>query len=202
MLVTETLSPTQKVIILRRFCITFYCSSQALLNVYETDYVSVCLCICVVFSWIEQYAPGFKSSIVGKDILTPPDLERIFGLTGGVCVCENVCVCSVCDGSHPQCTCISIFQVDFLIASSRVDSIPLGSSMYLYKVLICTPPNTKPQALNQEVIYIGVSLFYLLSFCQRVCVCVLTNGIERFMVTPTVTMILSVRIKAHIWYSK
>ncbi|XP_021436540.1 pyridine nucleotide-disulfide oxidoreductase domain-containing protein 2 [Oncorhynchus mykiss] len=36
-----------------------------------------------VFSWIEQYAPGFKSSIVGKDILTPPDLERIFGLTGG-----------------------------------------------------------------------------------------------------------------------
>ncbi|KAI1894321.1 hypothetical protein AGOR_G00114610 [Albula goreensis] len=35
------------------------------------------------FHWIEQYAPGFKSSIVGKDILTPPDLERIFGLTGG-----------------------------------------------------------------------------------------------------------------------
>ncbi|KAL0964619.1 hypothetical protein UPYG_G00326530 [Umbra pygmaea] len=35
------------------------------------------------FSWIEQYAPGFKSSIVGKDVLTPPDLERIFGLTGG-----------------------------------------------------------------------------------------------------------------------
>ncbi|XP_046870071.1 pyridine nucleotide-disulfide oxidoreductase domain-containing protein 2 isoform X2 [Hypomesus transpacificus] len=36
-----------------------------------------------VFGWVEQYAPGFKSSIVGKDILTPPDLERIFGLTGG-----------------------------------------------------------------------------------------------------------------------
>ncbi|XP_051507311.1 pyridine nucleotide-disulfide oxidoreductase domain-containing protein 2 [Myxocyprinus asiaticus] len=36
-----------------------------------------------VFNWIEQYAPGFKKSIVGKDILTPPDLEKIFGLTGG-----------------------------------------------------------------------------------------------------------------------
>ncbi|XP_072293556.1 pyridine nucleotide-disulfide oxidoreductase domain-containing protein 2 isoform X2 [Eucyclogobius newberryi] len=36
-----------------------------------------------VFDWIEQYAPGFKSSVVGRDILTPPDLERIFGLTGG-----------------------------------------------------------------------------------------------------------------------
>ncbi|KAK7930862.1 hypothetical protein WMY93_007257 [Mugilogobius chulae] len=35
------------------------------------------------FDWIEQYAPGFKSSVVGRDILTPSDLERIFGLTGG-----------------------------------------------------------------------------------------------------------------------
>nr|XP_033469736.1 pyridine nucleotide-disulfide oxidoreductase domain-containing protein 2-like [Epinephelus lanceolatus] len=35
------------------------------------------------FDWVEQYAPGFKQSVVGRDILTPPDLERIFGLTGG-----------------------------------------------------------------------------------------------------------------------
>uniref|UniRef100_A0A672IIK3 Pyridine nucleotide-disulfide oxidoreductase domain-containing protein 2 n=1 Tax=Salarias fasciatus TaxID=181472 RepID=A0A672IIK3_SALFA len=36
-----------------------------------------------VFDWVEQYAPGFKKSVVGRDILAPPDLERIFGLTGG-----------------------------------------------------------------------------------------------------------------------
>lgn len=36
-----------------------------------------------VFDVIEQYAPGFKASVIGRDILTPPDLERIFGLTGG-----------------------------------------------------------------------------------------------------------------------
>ncbi|MFT7805847.1 pyridine nucleotide-disulfide oxidoreductase domain-containing protein 2 isoform X1 [Arapaima gigas] len=36
-----------------------------------------------VFNWIERYAPGFRSTIVGKEVLTPPDLERIFGLTGG-----------------------------------------------------------------------------------------------------------------------
>ncbi|XP_033880184.2 pyridine nucleotide-disulfide oxidoreductase domain-containing protein 2 isoform X1 [Acipenser ruthenus] len=36
-----------------------------------------------VFEWIERYAPGFKQSVVGKEVLTPPDLERIFGLTGG-----------------------------------------------------------------------------------------------------------------------
>lgn len=40
--------------------------------------------IFTVFDSVERYAPGFKQSIVGKDILTPPDLERVFGLTGGV----------------------------------------------------------------------------------------------------------------------
>jgi len=36
-----------------------------------------------VFNSVEQYAPGFKDSIVGVDILTPHDLETIFSLTGG-----------------------------------------------------------------------------------------------------------------------
>ncbi|PKA47487.1 prolycopene isomerase [Apostasia shenzhenica] len=35
------------------------------------------------FSMIDEYAPGFSSSIIGYDMLTPPDLERVFGLTGG-----------------------------------------------------------------------------------------------------------------------
>ncbi|GMH24572.1 hypothetical protein Nepgr_026415 [Nepenthes gracilis] len=35
------------------------------------------------FSLIDEYAPGFSSSIVGYDMLTPPDLEREIGLTGG-----------------------------------------------------------------------------------------------------------------------
>ncbi|OBS70270.1 hypothetical protein A6R68_01188, partial [Neotoma lepida] len=36
-----------------------------------------------VFDCIEAYAPGFKSSVLARDILTPPDLERVFGLPGG-----------------------------------------------------------------------------------------------------------------------
>ncbi|XP_065409680.1 pyridine nucleotide-disulfide oxidoreductase domain-containing protein 2 isoform X3 [Chrysemys picta bellii] len=36
-----------------------------------------------VFDWVEAYAPGFKASVVGRDILTPPALEKIFGLPGG-----------------------------------------------------------------------------------------------------------------------
>jgi phytoene dehydrogenase-like protein len=35
-----------------------------------------------VFSVIDEYAPGFSKLVVGRDILTPLDLERIFGLTG------------------------------------------------------------------------------------------------------------------------
>ncbi|XP_029653702.2 pyridine nucleotide-disulfide oxidoreductase domain-containing protein 2-like [Octopus sinensis] len=37
----------------------------------------------IVFNDIENYAPGFKSSIIGYDLLAPPDLESTFGLTGG-----------------------------------------------------------------------------------------------------------------------
>jgi phytoene dehydrogenase-like protein len=32
---------------------------------------------------VERYAPGFKASVVGRQALTPLDLEREFGLTGG-----------------------------------------------------------------------------------------------------------------------
>ena len=36
-----------------------------------------------VYAVIEEYAPGFTASILGQDILTPLDLERVFGLPGG-----------------------------------------------------------------------------------------------------------------------
>ena len=36
-----------------------------------------------MFSAVERYAPGFKASVVGKEVLAPPDLEAEFGLTGG-----------------------------------------------------------------------------------------------------------------------
>jgi phytoene dehydrogenase-like protein len=36
-----------------------------------------------VYSVIEEYCPGFRASIVGQDILTPLDLERIFSLVSG-----------------------------------------------------------------------------------------------------------------------
>lgn len=39
-----------------------------------------------VYAVIEQYAPGFTASIIGGEVLTPLDLERVFGLPGG-----NIC---------------------------------------------------------------------------------------------------------------
>jgi phytoene dehydrogenase-like protein len=32
---------------------------------------------------VERYAPGFRQSVLGRQVLTPLDLERIFGLVGG-----------------------------------------------------------------------------------------------------------------------
>ena len=32
---------------------------------------------------VEHYAPGFKASVVGRQALSPLDLEQVFGLTGG-----------------------------------------------------------------------------------------------------------------------
>ncbi|KAM4118154.1 hypothetical protein ACB094_02G179200 [Castanea mollissima] len=35
------------------------------------------------FALIDEYAPAFSSSVIGYDMLTPPDIEREIGLTGG-----------------------------------------------------------------------------------------------------------------------
>jgi phytoene dehydrogenase-like protein len=35
------------------------------------------------FAALEQYAPGFTASVLHREVLAPPDLERRFGLTGG-----------------------------------------------------------------------------------------------------------------------
>src|SRR5262249_43097915 len=32
---------------------------------------------------VDRYAPGFKASVLGRQVLSPVDLEQIFGLTGG-----------------------------------------------------------------------------------------------------------------------
>jgi phytoene dehydrogenase-like protein len=32
---------------------------------------------------IARYAPGFESSVIARDVITPLDLERTYGLTGG-----------------------------------------------------------------------------------------------------------------------
>jgi phytoene dehydrogenase-like protein len=36
-----------------------------------------------VFAVIEEFAPGFTASVLARDVLSPLDLERVFGLTGG-----------------------------------------------------------------------------------------------------------------------
>jgi phytoene dehydrogenase-like protein len=70
-----TLAPKGSHVILL-FCQYFPIDRQTN-NVTKEKYAQL------VLDSIEAYAPGFKSSIVGKDVLAPFDLEQIFGLTGG-----------------------------------------------------------------------------------------------------------------------
>jgi phytoene dehydrogenase-like protein len=35
------------------------------------------------FDVVDEYAPNFKSSVIDRQVLAPPDLERVFNLTGG-----------------------------------------------------------------------------------------------------------------------
>ncbi len=35
------------------------------------------------FALLDQYAPNFSGSVLARQVLAPPDLERVFGLTGG-----------------------------------------------------------------------------------------------------------------------
>jgi phytoene dehydrogenase-like protein len=37
----------------------------------------------LMIATVDHYAPGFKQSVVGRQVLTPLDLEREFGLLGG-----------------------------------------------------------------------------------------------------------------------
>jgi phytoene dehydrogenase-like protein len=36
-----------------------------------------------VFALVDEAAPGFSASVLHREVLGPPDLERVFGLTGG-----------------------------------------------------------------------------------------------------------------------
>ena len=36
-----------------------------------------------VFDVVNEYAPNFKSAVIDRQVLAPPDLERVFNLTGG-----------------------------------------------------------------------------------------------------------------------
>jgi phytoene dehydrogenase-like protein len=61
---------------------------------------------------VESYAPGFKASVVARQILSPLDLEREFGLVGG-------------DIFHGK---LSLDQLYFGKAGSRTFRLPIAHS--------------------------------------------------------------------------
>ena len=41
------------------------------------------------FDLLNDYAPNFKRSVLARQVLTPPDLERIVEPAGGAIVCSD-----------------------------------------------------------------------------------------------------------------
>ncbi|XP_058186199.1 uncharacterized protein LOC131303374 isoform X3 [Rhododendron vialii] len=75
----KTLSPSGKHVINLFIQYTPYKPSEGSWKdpAYREFFAQRCLAL------IDEYAPGFSSSVIGYDMLTPPDLEREIGLTGG-----------------------------------------------------------------------------------------------------------------------
>ncbi|KAK8607520.1 hypothetical protein V6N13_053253 [Hibiscus sabdariffa] len=73
----KTVSPTGKYVVGLFTQYTPYKPSDASWEnpTYRESYAKGC------FSLIDECAPGFSSSIIAYEVLTPPDLEREFGLT-------------------------------------------------------------------------------------------------------------------------
>ena len=55
-----------------------------LIRLFAFSFLLRSLDLGAVFSIIDEYAPNFSASVIGRDVLSPYDLEQIFGLTGGV----------------------------------------------------------------------------------------------------------------------
>lgn len=75
-----------------------------------------------VFSNIEEYAPGFTDSIVGMEVLTPPDLESIFGLTRGVSLAGSFMLHSLDGGTVPLETLHTTWQYTNLVRTQNLYS--------------------------------------------------------------------------------
>ncbi|KAA8547367.1 hypothetical protein F0562_003769 [Nyssa sinensis] len=75
----KTISPPGKHVINLFIQYTPYKSSEGSWEdpAYRESFAQRC------FTLIDEYAPGFSSSVIGYDMLAPPDLEREIGLTGG-----------------------------------------------------------------------------------------------------------------------
>ena len=58
-------------------------STQAWPSPTRAWYALVVLTIGLMIATVDAYAPGFAASVMGRQVLSPLDLERQFGLLGG-----------------------------------------------------------------------------------------------------------------------
>ncbi|KAL6033668.1 hypothetical protein STEG23_028813, partial [Scotinomys teguina] len=104
-----------------------------------------------VFDCIEAYAPGFKSSVLARDILTPPDLERIFGLPGGM------------DGERRS----GFHTVEYLGSSKApAHANPLRKNSELFTSLMLMPPSMSEVQSFESLSLLSTEIWLTLFLCS------------------------------------
>ena len=114
----------------------------------------VAVVVVVVVTTVVTCSCFYRASIVGKEVLPPPELERIFGLTGGRDFCIEQHFPS--PDTHLGVSTVLLLSMSFplMFASDLSSSMPVTSSASIFNkttsITMCSP-FYKPCHINNSV---------------------------------------------------
>ena len=126
----------------------------------------VAVVVVVVVTTVVTCSCFYRASIVGKEVLPPPELERIFGLTGGRDFCIEQHFPS--PDTHLGVSTVLLLSMSFppMFASDLSSSMPVTSSASIFNmttsITMCSPfhitsttPSKKYKTVDCENIATG-----------------------------------------------
>ena len=126
----------------------------------------VVVVVVVVVTTVVTCSCFYRASIVGKEVLPPPELERIFGLTGGLDFCIEQHFPS--PNTYLVISSVLLFSMSFppMFVSNLSSSMPVTSSASIFNmttsITMCSPfhitsttPSKKYKTVNCENIATG-----------------------------------------------
>lgn len=84
-----------------------------------------------MFGVVEDYAPGFTDSVIGRDILTPLELERVFGLPKGNIMHSSISLCQLGYVVHHDTCCHACVSIRAVLGL-KMQRIRTGNDVVMY----------------------------------------------------------------------